>query len=334
MTMADQKGRRARKRDLKRECDTDRPMLRVLCEDIDRDARKKVPKELRGIEGRMELEPFKVNLLSPDDLENVSDEALEAFLPEWEAVRSKPERALRQEGYRPRIRFRGKELEPAVVLGTDERRTYNDRSYPWGCVCKVVTSVGSGSGVLVGPRHVLTASHVVNWSVPGGVNGVVEVHRAGATVSAVSTIIRVTAFTQVTGSVGWTELDEDYAVLETADAIGDRFGWLGTRRYSSSWDDDPYWYNIGYPGDVGGAMWPTWQRSKWLDEHAWDFGSARAMDTNADINPGNSGGPMFAWWSEGPYVVAVVSAHDVEDRENYCAGGSDLVRVVRAARGI
>ena len=81
-------------------------------------------------------------------------------------------------------------------------------------------------------------------------------------------------------------------------------------------------------------MWPTWQRSKWLDEHAWDFGSGRAMDTNADINPGNSGGPMFAWWAEGPHVVAVVSAHDPGDAENYCSGGRDLVRVVRAARGI
>jgi V8-like Glu-specific endopeptidase len=186
----------------------------------------------------------------------------------------------------------------------------------------------------VGPNHVLTASHVVNWSVPGGVNGVVEVHRAGATVSAISAITRVFAFTRVTGSIGWTELDEDYAVLETADAIGDRFGWLGTRRYSSGWDGDPYWYNLGYPGDVGNSRWPTWQRGKWLDEHAWDFGSARAMDTNADINPGNSGGPMFAWWDEGPYVVAVVSAHDPDDQENYCAGGSDIVRLVRTARGL
>ena len=314
-------------------CDPDRPLDRVRCEDINRRPTKKVPKALRTLE-HPELEPFEVVMLDPSKLEDVSDSTLEALAPEWEEVRSKPLPALRQEGYRQRIRFRGKELDPAVVIGTDERRVYNDRSYPWGCICRVITSVGSGSGVLVGPRHVLTASHVVNWSVPGGVNGSVEVHRAGASVRATSAIRRVFAFTRVTGSVGWTELDEDYAVLELADPLGDRFGWFGTRTYSSGWDDEPYWYNVGYPGDVGGGIWPTWQRSKWLDEHAWDFGSGRAMDTNADINPGNSGGPMFAWWTDGPYVVAVVSAHDVDDGENYCSGGSDLVRVVRTARGL
>ncbi|BDZ41905.1 hypothetical protein GCM10025865_12040 [Paraoerskovia sediminicola] len=309
-------------------------MAEVRCEKIDRDGKGDIPEKLRQFDSFADLERFDVVSVSGDELARVAAEPIEAFAPAWTAVRSKPVPALRQEGYRSRIRYRGKELEPAVVLGTDERRTYNDTSYPWGCICKVVTTAGTGSGVIVGPRHVLTASHVVNWSVPGGVSGTVEVHRAGPSFSAISRIRRVFAYTQVTGSVGWTELDEDYAVLETADPIGERFGWLGTRRYSSGWDRDPYWYNLGYPGDVGGASWPVWQRSKWLDEHAWDFGPARAMDTNADINPGNSGGPMFAWWEAGPYVVAVVSAHDVDDRENYCAGGSYLVRLVRWARGL
>ncbi|WP_198652216.1 trypsin-like serine peptidase [Nocardioides allogilvus] len=315
-------------------CDPDRPVDNVRCEDVDREGSGKVPEVFRSLDALADLEAFEVVRVDAKMLADVSDEPIEFSVPDWSDIRSRPVAALRQEGYRPRIRFRGKELQPAVVLGSDERRTYSDRSYPWGCVCKVITSVGSGSGVIIGPRHVLTASHVVNWSVPGGVNGTVEVHRAGATVSAVSPIRRVFAYTQVTGTVGWTELDEDYAVLEVADPIGDRFGWLGCRTYSSSWDGDAYWYNVGYPGDVGGAAWPTWQRSKWLNEHAWDFGSGRAMDTDADINPGNSGGPMFAWWSDGPYAVSVVSAHDVEDRENYCSGGSDIVRLVRLARGL
>jgi V8-like Glu-specific endopeptidase len=316
------------------ECNPDRPLEQVRCEDIDREADEKVPKDFRGMDALIDLPSFEVVRLTSEDLRSVSDEPLEAQIPDWVPVRAQPRPALRQEGFRPTIRYRGKELEPLVVIGTDERRTYNDRSYPWGCVCRVVTSVGIGSGVIVGPRHVLTASHVVNWAVPGGVNGVVEVHRAGATVSALSAIQRIFAFTRVTGGVGWTELDEDYAVLETADRIGDRFGWLGTRTYSSSWDGDTYWYNLGYPGDVGGTMWPTWQRHKWLNEHAYDFGSGRAMDTNADLNPGNSGGPLFAWWSAGPCVVSVASAHDVDDGENYCSGGSDLPRLVRVARGL
>jgi len=315
-------------------CNPDRPVADVKCEDVNRESKGKVPRRLQAIDAMPVLEPFEMVMIDPKKLAKVSDEPVELSMPDWLDVAAAPARAHDQRGFATKVRHRGRELDPMVVLGTDERRTYNDRSYPWGCICKVVTSTGTGSGVIVGPRHVLTASHVVNWSVPGGVNGVVEVHRAGATVSAVSVIRRVFAFTRVTGSVGWTELDEDYAVLETADSIGDRFGWLGVRRYSSSWDRDSYWYNIGYPGDVGSANWPTWQRSKWLDEHAWDFGGGRAMDTNADINPGNSGGPMFAWWTDGPYVVAVVSAHDVDDRENFCSGGNDIVRLVRIARGL
>ena len=153
----------------------------------------------------------------------------------------------------------------------------------------------------------LTASHVVDWAAAGGVSGSVEVLRGGAAGSATSRIVRVHAFTQVTGSIGWTELDEDYAVLVVADRIGDWFGWLGSRTYDGGWDDDPYWFDIGYPGDVA-ARAPDFQTGRWLDEHAFDFGRGRAMDTNADTFFGQSGGPMAAFWSDGPYAVAVVSA--------------------------
>lgn len=314
------------------DAEASRPIPNPKPEEIDRDGHGARPAEIEAAQSFVDVEPFEVVKVTEEVLAEVEPVALDPFIPEWEPVRAKPGSALRQEGFRPRIRHRGKEVDPAVVIGTDERRIYNNTAYPWGCVCRVVTSVGTGSGIIVGPRHVLTASHVVNWGVPGGVNGVVEVHRAGPTVRFTTAIRRAFAYTRVTGSVGWTELDEDYAVLETASTIGNWFGWLGIKTYDSRWDGDPYWANVGYPVDVGGTMWPTRQFSKWLDEHAFDFGGGRAMDTNADINPGNSGGPMFAWWDNGPHAVAVVSAHDVEDRENYCAGGSDLTRLVSVAR--
>ncbi|MGB7364970.1 MAG: trypsin-like serine protease [Rhodococcus sp. (in: high G+C Gram-positive bacteria)] len=317
------------------DCDPDRPVDHIRCEDIDRDATAKVPEELRYLEAFIDLEPFGVEVVDPGRLEQASDRPIEGFVPDWENVRAKPDSALRQDGFSPRVLMRGEEVDPAVVLGTDERRVFTSSAYPWRCACRIVTSVGRASGVLVGPRHVLTASHVVNWAVPGGVNGVVEVGRQGGAVAGVSRIRRVFAFHRVTGSVDWLELDEDYAVLELDLPLGDRFGWIGARTYRSGWDRDPYWTNMGYPGDIGGGMWPTRQTGKWLDEHAWDFGSGRAMDTNADINPGNSGGPMFSYWSNGGwYAVAVVSAHSRRRQENYCSGGRDLPRLVRVARGL
>ena len=227
-----------------------------------------------------------------------------------------------------RVSLNGKDLKPLTVFNSEDRRIYNDISYPWGTICKVITSSGSGSGVIVGPRHVLTASHVVDWSSNGA--GTVEVHRSAGSVRATTSISRVWFYTKVTGSVSWFEVDEDYAVLVTADRIGDLFGWMGTRTYSSSWDDEPYWFNIGYPGSIGSALRPTFQRDKKLDEPWYDLGPARSMSTHADLTPGNSGGPMFAFWNDGPYVVAVVSAEDSD--ENWCAGGSWLTNLVRHAR--
>lgn len=186
--------------------------------------------------------------------------------PEWVAGSVKPKKG--QRAVHPQqLYHRGQMLDPGLVFNPDDRRTYNDRSYPWGTVCRIQTVGAWGSGSIVGPRHVLTASHVVDWSRNGA--GTVDVHRVGGSVAATTPIIQVWFFTRVTGSVGWSEVDEDYAVLITADRIGDRFGWLGTRTYDSGWDGDRYWHSVGYPGDIASGNSPVWQNRKWLDEDAW-----------------------------------------------------------------
>ncbi len=286
----------------------------------------RVPEKLRDIE-QPELRPYQLAGITRKEIARIRTNVIEPVRPAWEGSAVVPTKApipLRP----PRLMHRGRLVEPGLVFAPDDRRAYNDRSYPWGCICKVVTAMGWGSGVIVGPRHVLTASHVVDWSRDGA--GTVEVHRAGGSVRATTAITRVWFYTKVTGSIDWSEIDEDYAVLVTASRIGDRFGWLGTRTYSSSWDDERYWYSIGYPGDIGGGSTPVWQRRKWLDEDAWDLGGGRSMTTDADLIPGQSGSPMFAWWDPGPYVVAVWSGFT--STENWCSGGSDMTHLVVHAR--
>ena len=78
-----------------------------------------------------------------------------------------------------------------------------------------------------------------------------EVHRAEGAVAAITHIIIVWAYTKVTDSVGWSENDEDYAVLVTSFRIGERFGNLGVRTYNSSWDGDRHWWSMDYTGDKG-----------------------------------------------------------------------------------
>lgn len=286
----------------------------------------KVPEPLQEIE-LPEPAPYKISGILRSKVIRVASAPLEPMRPDWISSVVRPRKAPIPPLPR-KIMYRGRPLQPGLVFPPDDRRTYSDWSYPWGTICKVITAAGWGSGVIVGPRHVLTASHVVDWSRNGA--GSVEVHRSGGTLRAITAITRIWFYTKVTGLVDWYEIDEDYAVLVTSSRIGDRFGWLGTRTYDSDWDGERYWYSIGYPSDIGSGNSPVWQRHKWLDENFWDFGDATSMETDADMIPGQSGSPMFAWWSDGPYVVAVWSGYSSD--ENMCSGGGDMTRLVRHAR--
>lgn len=292
---------------------------------FDREPKGEIPKDLQSML-LPELPLYEFVGIEANREERITVKPTDPVIPKWFGTSSTPCKA--RLPLPTRVLQRGREVNPLTVFSPEDRRIYNDISYPWGTICRVVTGAGSGSGVIVGPRHVLTASHVVDWSGTGG--GTVEVHRSAGSVRASTAITSVWYYTKVTGSVGWFEQDEDYAVLVTNDRIGDLFGWMGTRTYNSSWDDEPYWWNIGYPGSIGGGMRPTYQQRKSLDEPWYDLGPARSMSTQADLTPGNSGGPMFGFWDDGPYVVAVVSSEDSD--ENWCAGGSWLTNLVRHAR--
>ncbi|MEO8344108.1 MAG: trypsin-like peptidase domain-containing protein [Betaproteobacteria bacterium] len=251
--------------------------------------------------------------------------------PPWVGASLKPKAAVRRPA--PRVVHRGVGLEPMVVWGADDRRVYSDVLYPWVCVCRIETSGGVGSGVIIGPRHVLTASHVIDWNTGAAT---IEVHRAGGMVLASAQAEATWSYTRVIDNDS-TTLDEDYAVIVTDQRLGDRFGFFGVRTYDSDWDDEPYWRSIGYPTDIAGGNFPVYQRDKSLDEDEWDYGSARAMTTSADVMKGQSGSPIFGFWGNdpNPYVVAVVAATGsvyASGTENWCSGGSLLTRLVDVAR--
>lgn len=308
---------------------SDRPMSREELRDIaDHAPTEEVPRELAGL-----LSPF----ARPQKIERKSiprpDHKRESIVlpphrPAWAASTMRPQRAMLPT--RARVRHRGIELDPLYIWGGDDRRTYDDARYPWQCVCRVI-SRGVGSGVLVGPRHVLTASHCIDW----GGKATVEVHRAGTKMLGSAKGIAAWSYVELSSDPGISDLDEDYAVIVLDQRLGDLFGWFGARTYDSAWDDEPWWRNIGYPTDVASGLFPIYQRDKELDEDEVDYGSARAMTTSADVKKGQSGGPVFGFWDGKPYVVAVISSEGsiyASGDENWCSGGSDLPSLVNDAR--
>lgn len=250
--------------------------------------------------------------------------------------------------YTPRSTIRrknGRIIEPYYgVYGTDDRSVYWPGSYPWRCIGRIFTwnnwgTPGwswSGSGVLVGPRHVLTAGHVAPWGsnnwgmkfVPGYWDGA-SVSGAGAT-------------SWTSDYRGWNTGNQvaahDMCVLRLYDPIGSWLGWMGSRTYDDSWEGGAYWTLAGYPGAIAGANRPSAQSGiPVLDDD--EDGDAMEIEHHGDATAGDSGGPFFGFWNDGPYAIGTVSGGEHisgflgigSEDNNINAGGNAMVDLVRWA---
>ena len=231
---------------------------------------------------------------------------------------------------------RSKDLHLATtVFSPDDRYLFNDTSFPWCTIGRVDTALGMASGVLIGPRHLLTVSHVIQWLSgnscgwvryrPSYYNGNAPFGEAWAT--------RWYAYKKVLGpTINRSEGRQDYVVLVLDRRIGDVCGWMGSKTYSDSWDGANYWRHIGYPGDLATGERPSYERDIALDGSFWDAASHQRIWHRGDVWRGQSGGPFFAWWSgeSWPRVVAVQSGEN--SSENSASGGRRMVRLIQRAR--
>jgi V8-like Glu-specific endopeptidase len=220
-----------------------------------------------------------------------------------------------------------------TIFGADNRRVYYSTAYPWRCVGRVESPLGFGSGVMVGPRHVLTCSHIIDWR-PNNTTGWLKFtpmyYNGSAPYGSAWGISTYYKFKVVGPTVDSTEIQYDYTVVVLNTPIGNSTGWLGSKSYSDSWDGGAYWTHAGYPGDLTGTQRPTYQTSIALDGDFWSADDNESMSHKADVWPGQSGGPFWGYWDGSPYAVATQSAHNPSD--NFASGGSDLVDLVRRAR--
>ncbi|HLO36060.1 MAG TPA: hypothetical protein VK194_08255 [Candidatus Deferrimicrobium sp.] len=268
----------------------------------------------------------------------------EGFLPDHLPLRLAP-RKLPEELRVPRrilapgVADRGAQDRPyfaTTIFGPDNRYIFNDTSYPWCTVGRVDTPGGTGSGTMVGPRHLLTCSHAIQWN-PDNTAGWVKFTPSyfdGSAPFGIAWGIRIYwEGTKVYGpTIDRDEGQHDYVCVVLDRTIGNLTGWMGSRSWSDDWDDLGVWRHIGYPGDLAGAQRPSYQSGIALDGSFWDREVHTRIFHHADVWPGQSGGPFFAWWSGESFPRVVADQSGQNSDENTASGGAHMVNCIIRAR--
>jgi V8-like Glu-specific endopeptidase len=259
-----------------------------------------------------------------------------------------PKQARATHTLRPR---KGKDVDPGgTIFGNDDRYLFDDQSFPWRTTGKVRTVGKWGSGVTIGPRHVLTASHVVNWTggsgggvawitfTPGYFDGLGPWGEIAAT--------RVVYWMQAAGSLSDQETAFDYVVLVMEERIGDIVGYPGYRTYSDDWNDGQYWQYVGYPGELSSGERPAFQGSGVISsvgEESFSGQTGFVMGHFNEFTPGQSGGMAWGWWADEPWPrvvgvgstigsTAVQQPHGSTTGDNEYGGGPALSALISYAR--
>jgi V8-like Glu-specific endopeptidase len=246
---------------------------------------------------------------------------------------------------------RGKGLDRGgSIFGADDRYLFDDHSFPWGTTGKVNTVGKWGSGTTIGPRHVLTASHVVNWT--GGSGGKVAWlnftpgYFDGSGPWGTFAATRVIYWLQAPGSLTDAQTAFDYVVLVMEERVGDVVGYPGYRTYDDDWNDGTYWQYTGYPGELSSGERPAFQGRgviSSVQEESMSGQSGYVLGHFNEFTPGQSGGCAWGWWGDEPWprVVGVgstigdttVKSTSVGTRgDNEYGGGPALSALISYAR--
>lgn len=216
-----------------------------------------------------------------------------------------------------RVKRDGKGLDVGgTIFGSDDRYLFDDQSFPWRTTGKVNTVGKWGSGTTIGPRHVLTASHVVNWT--GGSGGGVAwltftpAYYDGSGSWGEIAATHVIYWQQAPGTLTDEQTAFDYVVLVMEERIGDVVGYPGYRTYNDGWNGGAYWQYIGYAGELASGERPAFQGDGVISnirEESLSGQDGYVLGHFNEFTPGQSGGAVWGWWLGEPWprVVGVGS---------------------------
>lgn len=276
--------------------------------------------------------------------EDEARQDLTGHLPDHLALRAVPQRLDKRLVVAKKIDALGAARDPearwaTTVFAPDNRYTFSDTAFPWCTVGRVETSAGGwASGVMIGPRHLLTCSHAIQWFenpdpyVAGWIKFIPS-YFDGSEPFGAAWGIHIYWEQQVTGpGIDGTEARNDYVVVTLDRRMGDFTGWMGSRTYSDSWDGGNYWSHIGYPGDLASGTRPSFQGGFSLNGDDFQPATHQAIYHRADVWPGQSGGPFFGWWDGEAWPRAVADQSWQNSSTNGASGGSRMVDLIIRAR--
>lgn len=207
-------------------------------------------------------------------------------------------------------------------------------SWPWRLIGKVFSSGGpgggeGGSGVLVGPNLILTASHVAPWGATGGWSmQFFPGYRMGQTPGLGSSFVE--QFRGVRTEPEASGLD--YVICKLYSPLGNAHGWMGTQ----SWGNEDEYYNrrfiaSGYPDTFGGRAAVEFD-VRVVDIDNDGDGLEIELPIHLGLTDGWSGGPLWFMSNGAPICVGVQSGSEkdgFDPRRHVTAGGRHMVDLVR-----
>lgn len=244
-----------------------------------------------------------------------------------------------------------KDVDPgAIIFDSDDRILFQDTKYPWATVGKVRTAGGWGSGVMIGPRHVLTASSIINWNAngPGTIGWATFTpgYYDGRGPWGEFAVTNVLYWQKVSGDLTDQETAFDYVVLVFGPPIGNTIGYAGTKLYERAWNNLPSWQCVGYAQDRARGERPLYQGGaiiSSLQSFILNGNTGYVLGHFNDFTPGMGGAPVWGFFgdSTGPKVIGVgstIGSTAVErpsgstNGDNEYAGGPALNKLVLQAR--
>ena len=252
------------------------------------------------------------------------------------------------------------------VAQPSPRYKFNDRSFPWCTFGRVTAPTYSpssnwhGTGVMIGPRHLLTNNRIVRWSPQGGDAGWVVFTPAyfhGEAPFGTAYAEKVFFWRQLEPIFPTRDehlLAFDYVVCVLNRRIGDVTGWVGWQdTYDPAWNGLPYWSMVAYSADFSNGEAPAFQDQVRVLEVRKPAGTdppgqALVLENNAKCGaPGpfwEPGAPLFGWWHPPEPWPRVVGMHStvkgpmlpptqpIDWGPSLAAGGLPLSWLIQQAR--